>query len=156
MLNLVFRLKLIFPKFSYILSIHFSEVHNAPTIGEEWWCYSRGIFHAEPRVWVCFQGKPEGKQGQFLVSVPRTTRPLRSGVFFSFEQALEAGKTLLSRGIISESECNFLLSQAVKLPIFTNNHPLYTLADVWECGKDVLTEVFHDSMREAQKDWPRD
>jgi hypothetical protein len=72
-------------------------------------------------------------------------------VFFSFEQALEAAGALQSRGIISENERKWLLSQAVFLPIFTKSHPL---AGVWPRREEVLNEVFHDSQREAARDWP--
>ncbi len=115
----------------------------------QWDRYQQANFPPEPRVEFRFQGQPAGMQGRFWVKNPKIAL---SGVFFSFEQALEAAHALLSQGLLHGNEGNYLLSKASELPIFTSEHPF---AYVFPRGPEVLNEVFFDSQAEARKRWPR-
>lgn len=121
----------------------------------QWVCCIRREVHAENRVWFWYQGQPWRQQGQFWVKHPELPddKPLRSGIFLSFEQALKAEKFLRAHGIITKKEGKFLLSKAVSLPLFTRQHHTISF-----CKRGVvnLDEVFRESQKFArQETWPK-
>ena len=100
------------------------------------------------------QGSRAGKQGQFWIVLPLRYGmfPVRSGVFFSFDQAMETIAWLLAYRIISEWQAEHLRRAASVLELSVASHPF--AADITQNGVLVLEQVYRDSRAEAMRDWP--
>lgn len=127
-----------------------SGIHASAAVLHFWRQAKQSPRIVEPGVRFKVQGVPEGMQGQFYF-LPSDLRWRRSGVIFSFEQALEAVHRLRFDKLINVREAAALLQQASDLPVLTIMHPF---ADVWERGPLALDDVMRDAREEASKDWP--